>query len=112
MMKNLSCLLAALPLAVSAAPLPKPVPPSTPESVMATSPMTEAIFATSPFPGTTLVELRIMGAQRIRTYDTCFFLVRGTPEQVRAGRSKPDDVLQMTCTDRYVNTHESDVFFP
>ncbi len=68
------------------------------------------VYAQQPLPGMTLVQ------QNIKTEDGetpgyCYFLVRGTPADVKAGKVQPADVVQMSCQRHYVRTTKSSTFW-
>ncbi len=83
--------------------LPKAtLPPVAQPSVDEWSPVTNTVYKTAPFPGTTLVKTTIWTYGKRQSRHFCFFLVKGDPATVMGNPIAAGDILQMSCTQHYV----------
>jgi len=101
--------LAAAALTATAG-LPKVTPPATPKYSESTYRISVEVNATSPVPGAVMLKATYWSGRRSEY--NCFYLVRGTREQVLAKQFEPDDILQMSCTRHYVRNTPADVYSP
>ncbi|HHB13018.1 MAG TPA: hypothetical protein ENK62_07455 [Chromatiales bacterium] len=86
-----------------AAELPKATLPAVAQPSMDEwSPVTNTVYKTAPFPGTTLVKSTIWTYGKRQSRHFCFFLVKGDPGTVMGGNIATSDILQMSCTQHYV----------